>query len=305
MAQLRPIFRAGGLWNSLCLSFCRLPYADPLVQFFSMKHPDIAPLDLALRSLLVETGTFAREEFERFSFSDVVYKGENNPFTYVDVSCENMLREGCAKLIPGSGFVNEEGDDIPSQNGYTWIIDPIDGTANFTHGVPHFCISLALQDPGGMWLGYIYAPVRGDLFHAVREGGAFLNDKAIRVSEQAQLSTSLIATGFPYDDMGFRDKYFLLLNEVMDQSQGMRRMGSAALDLAYVAAGRFEAFFEYNLNAWDVAAGALILQEAGGQVSDFEGGDNYLFGQQIVASNGKIHQDILQILQGHNLFGSA
>ncbi|MEO1450175.1 MAG: inositol monophosphatase family protein [Bacteroidota bacterium] len=270
-----------------------------------MNHPDLDTLDASLRELLHKTGAFARREFERFSFSDVVYKGENNPFTYVDVTAENMLRDGCAALIPGSGFVNEEGEDIPSQNGFTWIIDPIDGTANFTHGVPHYCISLALQDPEGMWLGYIYAPESGDLFHAVRGGGAFLQGKPIQVSEQAQMPTSLIATGFPYDDMGFRDRYLVLLNEVMQKSQGMRRMGSAALDLAYVASGRFEAFFEYNLNAWDVAAGALILQEAGGQVSDFNGGEDYLFGKQILATNGKIHTDLLEILQRHDLLGSV
>lgn len=270
-----------------------------------MKHPDLSTLDPALRKLLAKTAAFAKREFEQFSFSDVVYKGENNPFTYVDVTAENMLRDGCAALLPGSGFVNEEGDDIPSENGFTWIIDPIDGTANFTHGVPHYCISLALQDPEGMWLGYIYAPENGDLFHAVRGQGAYLGSKRIQVSEQAQLTTSLIATGFPYDSMGFRERYLILLNEVMERSQGMRRMGSAALDLAYVAAGRFEAFFEYNLNAWDVAAGALILQEAGGQVSDFGGGDDFLFGKQILASNGKIHADLLEIIQRHKLLGTA
>lgn len=259
----------------------------------------LSQLEEPLLQLIRRTGQFAREEFHRFSFSDVRFKRERDPVSYVDVNAEKMLKEGCLRLIPGSGFVNEESDDTPSENGWTWIIDPIDGTTNYTHGVANFCISLALQFEGETQLGFIYAPILEEMFFARKGHGAKLNAQPIAVSERPILAEALLSTGFPYVNFPWRDQYLALIISLMDKAHGIRRMGSAALDLAYVAAGRFEAFFEFGLNPWDVAAGALLVQEAGGQVSDFNGEDNYLYGTQIIVSNGNIHQDLIQEIQKH------
>lgn len=259
----------------------------------------LSQIDKPLRQLIRRTGQFAREEFHRFSFSDVRFKRERDPVSYVDINAEKMLKDGCNLLIPGSGFVNEESENTPSKNGWMWIIDPIDGTTNYTHGVPNFCISLALQYQGETQLGIIYAPILEEMYTARKGQGAFLNDQAIAVSERPHLSEALLSTGFPYANFPWRDQYLALIIALMDKAHGIRRMGSAALDLAFVAAGRFEAFFEYGLSPWDVAAGALIVQEAGGKVSDFNDEDDYLYNSQIVVSNGKIHQDLLHEIRKH------
>ncbi|MEL7532115.1 MAG: inositol monophosphatase family protein [Bacteroidota bacterium] len=264
-----------------------------------MELETISQIDEPLRQLIRRTGQFAREEFHRFSFSDVRFKRERDPVSYVDINAEKMLKEGCLRLIPGSGFINEESEDTPSENGWMWIIDPIDGTTNYTHGLANFCISLALQFEGATQMAYIYAPILEEMFTARKGKGAFLNDQAIAISERPNLAEALISTGFPYANFPWRDQYLALIISLMDQAHGLRRMGSAALDLAYVAAGRFEGYFEYGLSPWDVAAGALIVQEAGGKVSDFNGEDDYLYGSQIVVSNGNIHQDLLQEIRKH------
>lgn len=266
-----------------------------------MEELNMTWLDQEMRIGLREAGAFAKREFEQFSFSQVQFKGENDPFTFVDVTVENMLKAACAKLIPGSGFITEEASNKASKNGYAWIIDPIDGTTNFTHGVPHFCISVALAKNDELLLGYIYHPIYGDLFHAEKGKGATLNDQPIVVSKQQDLEVGLIATGFPYANHPWRDKYVDLVMDVKDNANGLRRMGSAALDLAYVACGRYEAYFEYKIHAWDIAAGALILQEAGGKVTSFEGSSDFLHANNIVASNGAIHEPLLQLIRQSSL----
>ncbi|TAE51197.1 MAG: inositol monophosphatase [Bacteroidetes bacterium] len=261
-----------------------------------MQEPHLPSLDLDIRRLLRRAGSFTVQEFRRFSADRIEYKGERNPFTYVDVTTDTMLREGCEALLPGSGFINEELAAVSSQNGYTWIIDPVDGTVNFIHGIPHYCISLALTRGEEILLGYIYQPVYRQLFRAAKGKGAFLNGKKIRVSDRSETGKSVIATGFPYQGGNERDHHFAILRKLSDTAHGIRRFGSAALDLAWVAAGRFDAFFEYNLSPWDVAAGILIVEEAGGQCSDFSGGNNALFGKQILASNGLMHPHMLEMI---------
>lgn len=252
--------------------------------------------DADILSLLTETGTFVAEEFARFDERQVEYKAENDPFSFVDVEADQRLRAGCAEIIPGSGFINEELANQPGQNEYRWIIDPIDGTSNFTHGVPHFCISLALQRNEETILGYVYQPITQELFRAEKGQGATLNGDPISRSLREELGQALVATGFPYAVEDWVSDYLQSLLGIMQRTHGLRRFGSAALDLAYVAAGRLDVFLEFNLKPWDVAAGSLIVQEAGGQVSDFTGGDRYLFGGEMLATNGHIHQALLDLL---------
>jgi myo-inositol-1(or 4)-monophosphatase len=262
---------------------------------------DLHQLDLDSQALIRKVSRFVRREFEHFSYEDVEFKRENDPFTYVDVTTEQMLKEGCQRLIPGCGFVNEESKNEPSDNGYVWIIDPIDGTSNFTHGVAHFSISVALAKDNEVVLGYVYEPMQDRMFHAIKGHGAWLNDRSLQVSRRSELKAGLIATGFPYERFDWLGDYLRVVTDIMDHAHGIRRMGSAALDMAYVAAGWFDGFFEFNLNAWDIAAGSLLVQEAGGRVTGFDGSDDYLFGKHIVGSSGRVHEELLAVMQRHDI----
>ncbi len=235
--------------------------------------------------LVKETGEFIRQESRKFDSSKIEYKGKNDLVSYVDKEAERRLVHGLSEILPGSGFIAEEGTSNKKSDIYNWIIDPLDGTTNFTHGVPAYAISIALLKRGELSLGVVYEINRDECFHAARGKGAFLNHAPIQVSKVKSLDKSLLATGFPYYNFDQMRQYLTILNDFMQSTHGLRRMGSAAVDLAYTACGRFEGFFEYNLNAWDVAAGALIVQEAGGTVTDFNGGNDYLFGREIVAGN--------------------
>ena len=240
-------------------------------------------------TLTKKTGAFIKDQTIN---EDVVEtKSKNSLVTYVDKTAEKMLVDGLSKLLPEAGFIAEEGTSTKIGEIYNWIIDPLDGTTNFIHGLPCFSISIALQRNDETILGIVYEINHDELFYATENGPAYLNDKIISVSETNHLEDSLIATGFPYYDYEFLDAYMKLLAEFMKDTRGIRRMGSAAVDLAYVACGRFDAYFEYSLNAWDVAAGAFIVQQAGGKVSDFKKQNNYLFGRQIIASNSNIYNE--------------
>jgi len=248
-----------------------------------------------------EVGHFALSEFNSFDQSKVEYKGLNDLVSYVDKESERMLVERLKSVLPGSGFIAEEGTENRRDTEYTWVIDPLDGTTNYVHGIPIFAVSVGLlkANPGGsgnqIILGVIFDPSRDECFHATSTGPAFCNHREIEVSPNASLGQSLVATGFPFTKFDELSKYMPLLQEFMSKTHGVRRMGSAAIDLAYVACGKFDGFFEYNLNPWDVAAGALIVQRAGGKVTDFNGGDNYLFGRQILAAN-QTHQEMQQLI---------
>ncbi|TAD97270.1 MAG: inositol monophosphatase [Bacteroidetes bacterium] len=250
--------------------------------------------------LAVEVGAFIVQELQSFDRSKTEFKGINNLVSYVDKQAEHRIVEKLKELLPESGFIAEEGTGNPVENGYNWIIDPLDGTTNFIHAIPIFSISIALMKKDEILLGVVYEPNLKECFHAIKGQGAFLNDKKIQVSSATTLSESLIATGFPYQHQDKMKNYLNLLYAFIERTHGFRRMGSAAIDLAYVAAGRLEAFYEYNLNAWDVAAGALLVQEAGGTVSDFAGENNFVFGRQILAT-GKIHEQMRNIIKEHFL----
>lgn len=258
-----------------------------------MTIAELSALETAVNALAAEVAAFQRAELTTFDKADVEHKGLNDLVSYVDRQSEEMLVARLQQLLPEAGFITEEGTIAQHDKPYMWIIDPLDGTTNFTHGLPFFAISIALMKADRLLLGVVYEANRSECFSAIKGGGARLNGRSIRVSKVDSLEKSLLATGFPYYAFDKMPKYLEVLAGFMQQSQGMRRIGSAALDLAYVACGRFEGYFEYNLNSYDVAAGALLVLEAGGMVSDFKGGDNYIFGREILAATEGVHKQML------------
>ncbi|WP_258102829.1 inositol monophosphatase family protein [Marinoscillum sp. MHG1-6] len=243
-----------------------------------------------------EAGAFIRRESENFSLQDVEEKGKSDLVSYVDKETEKMLVEQLERILPEAGFITEE--DTPNQLGkeYTWIIDPLDGTTNFIHGLPTYAVSIGLMQNQKMVSGVIYEINHDEVFYAWKGGGAFMNGKPIHVTKVEKIEDSLFATGFPYYQFHKLEEYMAILNELMKNCHGLRRIGSAATDMAYVACGRCEGFFEYNLNSYDIAAGVIIVQEAGGTITDFQGGDNYLFGRELVAA-GPVHAEFLKVIQ--------
>ena len=245
------------------------------------------------------TGNFIRKEGMSFDPNSIEYKGLNDMVSYVDKTAEKQLVRNLSKLIPEAGFTTEEKTINTKGEIYNWIIDPLDGTTNFIHGIPTYSVSVALYEYDQPVVGVVYEINRAEMFSAYKGGGAYLNNKEIRVSQRPVLSECLLATGFPYYQFDQQEQYMNLFAEMMQKCHGLRRIGSAAVDLAYVACGRFDAFFEYNLNAWDVAAGAYIVQQAGGQIMNFEGTEEFIEKRQILATNGKIDQEILDLMKKH------
>jgi myo-inositol-1(or 4)-monophosphatase len=217
--------------------------------------------------------------------------------SYVDKTAEIALVKGLRLLLPEAGFVTEEKTASIAGEQYDWIIDPLDGTTNFIHGLPTYAISIALQCDGELVLGVVYEINRDECFSAWKNGGAYLNDKQISVSKASAIENTLLATGFPYYEFGRLDAYLAVLKELMQRCHGVRRIGSAAIDLAYVACGRFDGYFEFNLNSYDVAAGIVLVREAGGQVFDFTGGNNSIERREMLATNGLISDELLLILE--------
>ncbi len=227
---------------------------------------------------------------------DVSHKGDINLVTDVDLASERLIRETIATHYPRHQVMAEEGglDERGSQ--YRWIVDPLDGTTNYAHGYPVFCVSIALEYKGEIILGVVYDPMREELFAAERGAGAALNNRSIRVSATTELIKSMLSTGFPYDIKTSRLTNLDHWANFAMNAQALRRDGAAALDLCYVASGRYDGFWELNLSAWDVAAGALIVEEAGGRVSNFSGGKFDHYKPEVVASNGLIHDRMLEVL---------
>lgn len=260
-------------------------------------QPNLQILCQQVCDLSRETGDFIRKERLKFSSSKVETKGKNDFVSYVDKTSEKRIVEGLEKLLPQSGFIAEEGTSTKKGEVYNWIIDPLDGTTNFIHGIPCFAISIALMRNNELIMGVIYEINFDECFYAWEGSKAYLNGTEIQVSEATKLSDSLIATGFPYYDYARMKEYLDLFQHFMKNTHGLRRLGSAATDLAYVACGRFEGFYEYSLQPWDVAAGAFIVKQAGGKVSDFNGGENYIFGKEIVAGNANCFPEFLDAVQ--------
>jgi myo-inositol-1(or 4)-monophosphatase len=217
--------------------------------------------------------------------------------TKVDRWSEAAIVKTIKESFPHHFFLSEETLRQKSHGDYRWIIDPLDGTTNFIHAYPMFSVSIALEYQSRIVLGVVLDPLKDELFHALKGGGAFLNNCNIRVSETNKLDKSLIATGFPFRKKEMIDNYLEAFKEVFEKVSDIRRAGSAALDLAYIAAGRVEGFFELNLSPWDIAAGSLLITEAGGTITDFGGGEQYLETGNIVAGNADVHPEILGIIR--------
>jgi myo-inositol-1(or 4)-monophosphatase len=243
------------------------------------------------------TGNFIRKESMNFNADAIELKGLNDLVSYVDKTAEEQLVSNLSQLIPDAGFTTEEDTVNTKGNTYNWIIDPLDGTTNFIHGVPTYSISIALYEEDKPVLGVVYEINRGEMFHTYKDAPAFLNNEQIRVSKRNQLADSLLATGFPYYQFDKQPQYMQLLAELMQQTHGLRRIGSAAVDLAYVACGRFDAFFEYNLNSYDVAGGAYLVQQAGGNIMNFSGGNEFIEKREILATNGLVDQELLDAIK--------
>jgi myo-inositol-1(or 4)-monophosphatase len=257
---------------------------------------DLKKITEQVRELSSQTAVFIRQELDNLRASDVEIKGLHNFVTYVDKASEERLVKGLSKIVPGTGFIAEESPEM-ERKALNWVIDPLDGTTNFIHGVPVYSISIALMEKEEVILGVILEVNQQECFYTWKGAPAFLNGKQVRVSERALLSDSLLATGFPYYDYGRLTPYLNLFRYLMEHSHGLRRLGSAAADLAYVACGRFEGFYEYGLSPWDVAAGSILVKNAGGTVSDFSSGNNYIFGKEIVTTNGLICNEFMKVLK--------
>jgi len=247
---------------------------------------DLKEITNKIGEIAKDAGAFIKDQQFKITPDDVKIKEKASLVTYVDKESEKMIVDRVKKLLPEAGFITEEGT-AAQQNGetYQWVIDPLDGTTNFINDLCPHSVSIALTKNNIPQAGVVYEIGQNELFSAWKDGGAWMNGKRIHVSKASKNVDALIATGFPYYNFDVLDDYIKALKFFMIETQGIRRMGSAAVDLAYVACGRFDGFFEHALHSWDIGAGIILVHEAGGRICDFKGGDNYLFGGQIIAAN--------------------
>ncbi len=240
-----------------------------------------------------DAGSYIRGYLNQIANNHIEKKGKQNFVTFVDKGAEERIVKSLASLLPEAGFITEEGTSTKTGETYIWVIDPLDGTTNFIHGAPPVSVSIALLENNRPVIGVVYELFMDECFYAWKGSKAYLNESEIRVSSVGNTADALIATGFPFHNFDRIEPYMDSLKYFFTNSHGVRRIGSAAADLSYVACGRYDAFYEYNLNPWDVAAGALIIQQAGGMVSDFKGNQGFLFNREIVAANAKVFKDFL------------
>lgn len=256
-------------------------------------------LTLLAGKAVQETAVFIQAETGKVQTGQIEEKFLNGLVSYVDRHAEEMLVERLSRLLPEAAFLTEEETVEQQDADLQWIIDPLDGTTNFLYGVPHFSVSVGLKAGDELVLGIVHHIPQEETFYAWQGGGAWCNGQPIRVSERGEMRQALVATGFPYHNFSRADEWFAALRAFMAEGRGARRFGSAALDLAWVAAGRFDLFFEYGLNAWDVAAGVVLVREAGGQVTDFGGGSAFVEQRELLACNTAVFEKAMQIVQKH------
>ena len=263
-----------------------------------MPQQDLEQITRHANRAVLETAAFLRSEFGRVDAGQIEEKHLNGLVSYVDRTAEQMLVERLHRLLPEAAFITEEetvaqGHDARLQ----WIIDPLDGTTNYLYGLPHYSVSVGLRSGAEMLLGIVHHVPNDELFYAWQNGGAWCNERPVRVSSRNTLRQALVATGFPYHNFSRAEGWFKTLRALLAEGRALRRYGSAALDLAYVACGRYDIFFEYGLNAWDVAGGSLLVQEAGGRISDFNGGNGFVQGGEMLACNAAIYDQALAIVR--------
>ena len=263
-----------------------------------MPQRDLEQLTHQAIQAVRETAVFLQTEVNRVKPGQVEEKHLNGLVSYVDRTAEEMLVERLHRILPEAAFVTEEETVEQHQTAdLQWIIDPLDGTTNYLYGLPHYSVSVGLKSGADMMIGIVHHVPNDEMFYAWREGGAWCNDAPIRVSQRNTLRQALVATGFPYHNFSRAEGWFKALRTFIAEGRAVRRYGSAALDLAYVACGRFDIFFEYSLNAWDVAGGTLLVHEAGGRVSDFKGGNDFISGGEMLACNAAVYDEALTIVQ--------
>ncbi|KQM33920.1 inositol monophosphatase [Rhizobium sp. Leaf68] len=245
----------------------------------------------------LKAGKSLSRDFGEVQNLQVSVKGPSDFVSQADLKAEKIVREELMKARPTYGFLGEEGgEEIGTDGAHRWIVDPLDGTTNFLHGIPQFAVSIGLERSGEIVAGVIFNPATDELYTAERGGGAFLNDRRIRVAARKQLSDSVVCCGVPHLGRGNHGKFLVELRHVMGETAGVRRMGAAALDLAYVAAGRFDGFWEAELSPWDIAAGIVLIREAGGFVSDMGGANSMLESGSVVAGNEYIQKALLDVV---------
>jgi myo-inositol-1(or 4)-monophosphatase len=263
-----------------------------------MTPPELKYLCINVNELSNEIATFLLQEVGKVNATDIQEKGLHDFVTYVDKTAEQKIATRLAALLPEAGMILEEKSVEKHGERYRWVVDPLDGTTNFIHRIPLFSVSIALMDGDETILGVVREANLDECFTAWKGAPAMLNGSEIHVSGISAMDSALFATGFPYYDYGKMDAYLEVFRYFMQHTSGLRRLGSAAVDLAYVACGRLEGFYEYGLKPWDVAAGAFIVQQAGGKVSDFEGGNNFIFSGEMLATNSVLHEKVQQVVAG-------
>lgn len=246
-----------------------------------------------------EVGSFIRQAGTSAAAPTITAKAQNSFVTDIDVASEQKLVAALRQILPAAAFITEEDTVDNGARELAWVIDPIDGTTNFMHRVPCYAISVALLQDGAPVIGIVYEITLDECFYAIKGQGAYLNGEPIGVSRCEALSDALVATGFPYHDHSKVEALLNILRDLITGARGLRRFGSAAVDLAYVACGRFDAFYEHTLNIWDIAAGVLIVEEAGGTISDFNGADNYFNNGQVIAAPILLHPKLTALVKGH------
>lgn len=246
--------------------------------------------------IALDVGRYIQEERKTLNPLSIEIKAKNDLVSYVDRTAEKKIIEELRKVFPDAGFIAEENTEL-TQKEYNWIIDPLDGTTNYVHGIPCFCVSIALAKGNQVLIGVVYEICRNELFYSHIEGKSYLNKQIIEVSSINNLSESLIATGFPINNFERMEGYLKSIEFFIRNTHGIRRIGSAAADLCFLACGRVDAFFEFNLKPWDVAAGGIIAINAGASITDFSGKNNWLFGKEIMGSGINIHNEFLKIIK--------
>jgi myo-inositol-1(or 4)-monophosphatase len=258
---------------------------------------ELALLAEKVRAIAIEGGTFLGKERKSFRRERVEEKSSHDYVSYVDKESEKRLVAELSALLPEAGFIAEEGSGELSTEEYCWVIDPLDGTTNFIHDNAPYCVSIALRDRNEILLGVVYEVCRSECFWTYKGAPSYLNDEEIRVSDIVSINDAFIELGLPYNFNAYKPMANYLIHSLYGKVGGTRIQGAAAAELCYIAAGRFEARIEAFLGPWDIAAGSLILMNAGGKVTDFSNGDSFYSGQEVLASNGKLHQDLLNIIQ--------